>query len=141
MVEIISTFAWAVDETGLPVELDSIHYIKVQTASLTTGVGGIGEKSTEVNAVTRVFGENVPSGLRKIRAFLVNGEEIVLVEGRYVYPAALDNGGTIQVEAGENASVYINNMRANTRTLKTHRTKAWCALLCRKKKRNPSFII
>ena len=68
---------WAVDEDGLPVEISAIHYIKVQSASLTLSCGGIGEKSTEVNVVTPVIGSSSIVGVSEApTAISVDGDRL-----------------------------------------------------------------
>ena len=61
---------WAVDEDGMPVELDSVSYIRVATAS-SIYAGAIGEKSTEVSTVNRVT--NAAEEAVGVTAFLIVG--------------------------------------------------------------------
>ena len=110
--------AWAVDDQGLPVKLEEIHYIKAQTASLTLTVGGIGEKSTEVNGVTRArpnaeaVGESAPPA--KIS---VGGQDIFPRDGVFEYTVDRPLRGPfgVEVEASPESNVYINNLRATER--------------------------
>lgn len=107
---------WAVDETGMPVELDEIHYIKVQTASLTLSLGGIGEKSTEVNVVARATAGDTEVGVSAPPArILVAGAALPLEDGVYVYTADVKGAFNVTVEADAAANVYINNLRAASR--------------------------
>lgn len=71
---------WAVDEDGYPVKLDEIHYVKVQTASFIMA-GAIGEKSTEVNAVTRTIGEKTVGKTELPTSIKVGDKEIKLQQG------------------------------------------------------------
>lgn len=108
--------AWAVDEKGLPAALEEIHYIKVQTASLTLISGGIGEKSTEVNVVVPVTPGASAVGVSKPPVKIsVGGTSLPLKEGVYQYAAAVKGPFTMQVEADAAANVYINNLRASSR--------------------------
>ena len=109
---------WAVDANGMPVKLDSISYIRVATAS-SIYAGSIGEKSTEVSAVTRVVntGADAVGETSAPVSVLVNGTEVLLPENGGVQTVAFDMKEvteenktvlTIDVNAAEGASVYIN---------------------------------
>ena len=52
--------SWAVDSDGMPVHLDWVKYVKVQTATFIDG-GVFGEKSTEINGVNLACDENFTS--------------------------------------------------------------------------------
>jgi putative cell wall-binding protein len=127
--------AWAVDENGLPVQLDAVHYIRVQTASFIDG-GAIGEKSTEVNAVTRAKAESALVGKTEAPRIFVDGTEIQLTDGQYIYDAALANGGEVEVEAGD-ASVYINNKRAAGRTFESAPEKGVVRIIVQEGEKEP----
>lgn len=108
--------AWAVDKDGMPVKVEAIHYIKVQTASLTTQVSSIGEKSTEVNSVVRAIANDAPVGVSAPPVKLcVGGTELPLEEGVYEYSAVVKGPFTVEVEADAASNVYINNLRAASR--------------------------
>ena len=107
--------AWAVDEQGMPVRLEEIHYVKVQTAALTMTVGGIGEKSTEVNAVVRArSGETAAGKSAPPTKISIGGQEIPLRDGvfEYTLPQPIAGPFGVEVEASPEANVYINNLRA-----------------------------
>lgn len=109
--------SWAVDENGKQVQLDSIQYVKVATASHIDG-GAIGEKSTEVNAVHRVEAAEAVVGKTTAPAGIsVNGRTIKLAEGVYGYGAYFGEGAVkIDVDASDGTNVYINNAYGTTRT-------------------------
>ncbi|WP_455543444.1 InlB B-repeat-containing protein, partial [Intestinibacter sp.] len=106
---------WAVDENGYPVKLDEIHYVKVQTASFIMA-GAIGEKSTEVNAVTRTFGENEVGKTTAPTSITVGDKTIELQEGVNTYSVDFPENFDVTVNASENANIYINSQRGATRT-------------------------
>ncbi len=107
---------WAVDKSGLPVGISEIHYIKVQSASLTLGCGGIGEKSTEVNVVTPVMGNAVAVGVSTPPAQIsVAGVALSLKPDVYEYTAAVKGPFTVEVKTAAETNVYINNLRAFSR--------------------------
>ena len=55
---------WAVDSAGNYVELDAIHFVKVQTAVMAYG-GWLGEASTEITGAVDVEPDNGISGITK----------------------------------------------------------------------------
>ncbi len=107
---------WAVDGNGLPVELDSVNYIKIQTATVDYAIGGIGEKSTEVNVVTRAMGNSSAASVSAPpSAIVVDGVSLPLEAGVYEYTATARGAFTVEVDAGETSNIYINNLRSKTR--------------------------
>ena len=111
--------AWAVDGNGLPVELEEIHYIKIQSSMLSLNVGGIGEKSPEVNAVSRVMPAAKEVGASTApKKITVGGQTIALKDGVYEYTVdqAISGPFTVEVEAGEGTNVYIGSLRGESRT-------------------------
>jgi|GEM_PF-5537524 len=114
--------SWAIDEeTGAPVYLSEIYYVKIATASHIYA-GAIGEKSTEVQSITRatptannVGKTTAPSAIK------INGTPVSLTNGVYEYMAEFGNGSlTIAVEGTGGSNVYINN--ANNATTRTYTT-------------------
>ncbi|MDR1573725.1 MAG: hypothetical protein LBS24_05405 [Clostridiales Family XIII bacterium] len=108
--------AWAVDADGRPVALGDIHYVKVSTASFGTATGGTGEKSTEVNAVVRIEGDEAPVGASAAPASISVGDtELPLEEGVFEYAVSAKGGFSVRVDAPAGSNVYINNLRAAER--------------------------
>lgn len=111
--------SWAFDtETGLPVSLDSVQYVKVSTASHIYA-GAIGEKSTEVQkiyraeAVTEAVGKTAaPGGIR------VNKVAVALADGTYVYDGVTvpkTDAFVVSVTA-PGANVFINSFQGDEHT-------------------------
>lgn len=110
--------AWAVDSNGRPVKMDEIHYIKVQSSMLSLNVGGIGEKSPEVNSVTRIAAASSDVGVSAApKGITVAGQALELKDGVYEYKldSTISGPFTVSVDASENANVYIGNLRAGSR--------------------------
>ncbi|MBQ8813025.1 MAG: bacterial Ig-like domain-containing protein [Lachnospiraceae bacterium] len=113
---------WAVDEDGMPVELDSISYIRIATAS-SIYAGAIGEKSTEVTAVLRVTNaaEEAVGVTAAPTVITVNGTEITVPENGGTLAVAIDPVDTAETEetqtaaltvgvtAAEDSNIYIND--------------------------------
>lgn len=102
---------WAVDENGMPVELDEISYIKVTTAS-NIYAGAIGEKSTEVATVCRTS-DQAKAAVGKTEApasIQVNGAEVQKTKDQ-VFSASYDKGEkiTVNVDVPEGTNVYIDD--------------------------------
>ncbi len=105
--------AWAVGADGMPVALDSIHYIKVQTASDMIA-GAIGEKSTEVNVVARAVASDKDVGVTTApTSIMIDNNKIDLSDDKYVYNATVSGVFDVAVTAGNDDNVYINNKRAS----------------------------
>ena len=103
--------SWAVDAQGKPVKLDSISYIRVSTASFIYA-GAIGEKSTEVTAVTRTTNPAAEAvGVTAApTAITVNGQSVTVPENGGT--AGIAVAGTtmdVAVAACEGANIYINS--------------------------------
>lgn len=110
--------SWAVDEKGMPVELDSISYIRVSTAS-SIYAGAIGEKSTEVTTVNRITNpaEEAVGVTDAPISIMINGEEVSASSAGNVIPANTVEGEVkIDVEVPEGTHVYINNRYGASRT-------------------------
>ncbi len=105
--------SWAVDEKGLPVKLDYIKYVKVQTATFIDG-GAFGEKSTEINAVVLPVEGKYEQDKSEI-SIKVNNSEVKFDGNNYCKLDDLTKGAEIKVSA-ENSNVYINNERTTERT-------------------------
>lgn len=111
---------WAVDSEGNPVDVSDMkfHYVKVQTASFLNG-GAVGEKSTEVNGLVRVSDGEESKGETAAPEITVAGKTIALRTDENVYYATVKTGAEYDVTVtpdGDDANVYINNLRAETRT-------------------------
>ncbi len=104
--------SWAVDNNGMPVSLDWIKYVKVQTATFIDG-GAFGEKSTEINGVRIAQDEKFDSETVDTK-ITVNGQTAVFDSNNFCKLDNLDKGVDINVSA-EDANVYINNERTDRR--------------------------
>ncbi|MDR0852338.1 MAG: hypothetical protein LBN36_07570, partial [Clostridiales Family XIII bacterium] len=113
--------SWAIDAQGKPVELDEIHYIKVQTASHIYA-GAIGEKSTEVSAISPAVRLDTSVGVTGTPdAIKLNGIALALEDDVYIYNVPIDSieNVNISVEGTGAGMVYINNAKGASRTYAT----------------------
>lgn len=113
--------SWAVDKNGIGVELDSIKYVKVQTATLING-GVYGEKSTEIQGV--FIADESEKSVGKTKAptsITVDGKKIELREDKDCYEVSVDGEFDVSVES--EANVYINNAYGNSRHFKCEPAK------------------
>ncbi|MCL2284572.1 MAG: T9SS type A sorting domain-containing protein [Fibromonadales bacterium] len=110
--------SWAIDqESGKPVVLDEISYIKIQGASHIYG-GRIGEKSPEITAILRAAEGTADVGVTTApSAIKINGVALDLNNTNLYYTN--ENGGEISVEVESEATVFINNTRCTERTYET----------------------
>ena len=106
--------SWAVDANGMPVRLDSIKYIKVQTATFIDS-GAFGEKSTEISKVTLADDEDFINSRTDVE-ITVNGQKAVFDGNNFCKLEGLENGADIKV-AADGANVYINNERTSEKKL------------------------
>lgn len=112
--------SWAVNEQGFPANLETIRYVKVQTASFIDN-GAIGEKSTEVNVMRKAKKAEEPVGVTdapesiKIDGVAYDGADINPNEVMDVYVEGIFD---IIVDAPEDTNVYINSIRSHTAFLK-----------------------
>ena len=105
--------SWAVDENGNPVQLDEIHYIKVQTASFIDN-GAIGEKSTEVNTMRIAKPASSDVGTTAAPASIkIDGSAVDLTPDEVVN-VPVSGVFDIVVDAPEDANVYINSLKSHT---------------------------
>ena len=104
--------SWAVDSDGMPVHLDWIKYVKVQTATFIDG-GIFGEKSTEINGVNLAADEEFTNDTADVE-ITVNGQKVEFDSNNFAKLDNLGKGVNIKVKA-ENSNVYINNERTNTK--------------------------
>lgn len=106
--------SWAVDNDGNPVTLDEISYIKIYNPTLSYGTA-TGEKSPEIGKVMRAKpSENEVGKSTGLAALKVNGTDISLEEGRYVYEADVAGAGSFEIvptASDENANIYVSNQR------------------------------
>ncbi len=130
--------SWAVDADGNPVQLDSVKYVKIQTASHVDG-GAIGEKSTEVNAVKVV--EPGAAAVGKTAApvsITVNGRAVNLTEDTFTYGAYFGDGEvTVDVDVPEGVNVYINNAHGAQRTYETAPEKGIIRVIVQEGEKEP----
>lgn len=113
--------SWAVDKNGFGVELDSIKYVKVQTATFING-GAFGEKSTELQGLFVADESEESVGKTAAPASItVGGKKIELEDGKDYYEAAVDGEFDVSVEA--DANIYINNSYGNTRHFESETEK------------------
>lgn len=102
--------SWAVDGDGMPVRLDRIKYIKVQTATFIDS-GAFGEKSTEISKVTLADDEDFINSKANVE-ITVNGQKAVFDGNNFCKLQGLENGADIKV-AADSANVYINSERTS----------------------------
>lgn len=109
--------AWAVDANGNPVELNEVHYVKVQGASMIHATTTKAEKSTRVSSVAKAYDAETSVGTTAApTAITVNGKALELKENVYSYTVAAGEEFTVEVTAAEDDNVFINNARATSRT-------------------------
>ena len=110
---------WAVDADGMPVQLDSISYIRVSTAS-SIYAGIIGEKSTEVTAVYRTANtaEEAVGRTTAPTSVTVNGQEVSL-DAQVTDLTYTGKSLDVKVTAEEGANIYINGQNGAERTYET----------------------
>ncbi|MDR2355515.1 MAG: hypothetical protein LBE16_04895, partial [Clostridiales Family XIII bacterium] len=124
--------AWAVDENGLPADIDAIRYIKIQSTT----------ESPEVNVVSRAPEEASPVGLSAAPArILVDGAALPLKEGLYEYDAAVRGAFAVEVEAEAGANVYINNLRAASREFALTPGKGLIRVIVQEGKKEPRIYL
>ena len=112
--------AWAVDETGNPVDVSQkeFHYVKVVTAS-NLWAGMANEKSTEVDTVIRTTAQTAAVGMTDAPDSITisDGADetvVALKDGQQVYNVDLDDMKYVSIKVnGADASdnIYINNQR------------------------------
>ncbi|MEF9863350.1 MAG: DUF4430 domain-containing protein [Christensenellaceae bacterium] len=109
--------SWAVDSSGKAVKLDSINYVKVQTASH-IDAGMFGEKSTEVNAVKAAQSAAGDVGTTAAPSKItINGKEVKLQNNKMEYGAYFGAGEvTVDVSVPVGTNVYINKTYGNSYT-------------------------
>lgn len=142
---------WAVDEDGMPVELDSISYIRIATAS-SIWAGAIGEKSTEVTAVLRVTNtaEDTVGETARPTSVKVNGTEIDITDDEQVFEAVYDpeyrtgeeNDKVlkVEVEASEDANIYINDTYGASREYTVIPEKEIIRIIVQEGEKEPAII-
>lgn len=106
--------SWAVDENGIPVKLDWIKYVKVQTATFING-GAFGEKSTEINGVNLAVDEDFVNEKSNVEV-IVNGQKVNFDSSNFAKLENLGKGVDVKVNA-ENSNVYINNERTDSKIM------------------------
>ena len=129
--------SWAIDEDGVPVYLEEIHYVKISTASHIYS-GGIGEKSTEVGEVRRAESAGNEVGVTAAPGSIsINGKALDVSDGNYIYSADAGEGElTISVDAGS-ANVFINNQGGTSRTYDTAPTSGIIRVIVQEGEKEP----
>lgn len=112
--------SWAVDAEGMPVHLDWVKYVKVQTATFIDG-GIFGEKSTEINGVNLACDEDFTNDKADVE-ITVNGQKVEFDSNNFAKLDDLGKGVDVRV-AAENSNVYINNERTDTKIFAEAPTK------------------
>lgn len=102
--------SWAVDADGMPVHLDWVKYVKVQTATFIDG-GAFGEKSTEINCVNLASDEDFTNDKTNVE-ITVNGKKVEFDSNNFAKLDDLGKGVDVKVNA-ENSNIYINNERTD----------------------------
>ncbi len=112
--------SWAVDENGLPIDVDSleIHYVKIQAAWFTDATADIGEKSPEINMVRIAEPAQDSVGITDApQSITIDGKPVYLVNGQTVYNS-IPVSGPFFVDvttASENTNVIINSKYTTSR--------------------------
>jgi len=111
---------WAVDENGMPVDVDgkAFHYVKVVTAS-NIMAGNTNEKSTEVGSVERAEAQSEAVGVTDTPVGItISGSgkdvEVALKAEQQVYTADLGSMKYVSVKVNgtdTEDNIYINNIR------------------------------
>ena len=129
--------SWAVDADGLPVRLDSIKFVKVQTAAFING-GAFGEKSTEIQGIFRADENEAAAEKTPAPVFVkVGGKTLDLADGKYVYEADVD--GEFDVEVESEGNVYINNAYGGTRHFASKPEKGIIRVIVQSENRSPAI--
>ena len=102
--------SWAVDKDGMPIHLDWVKYVKVQTATFIDG-GAFGEKSTEINCVNLASDEDFTNDKTNVE-ITVNGKKVEFDSNSFAKLDDLGKGVDVKVNA-ENSNIYINNERTD----------------------------
>lgn len=129
--------AWAVDAQGNPVDLSraQIRYIKVQTASFKDG-GATGEKSTEVNVVTRTKAEGAPVGKTETPGSVAIGGTEVSFTGNTA-AATVSAPFSVNITAGDGANIYINSVRGASAAFQSVPTHKMLRIVVQEGKKEP----
>lgn len=132
---------WAVDEEGMPVELDSISYIRIATAS-SIYAGAIGEKSTEVSTVNRVTNTAAePVGQTAApTSITVGGVKVTETDDSNIFTYTCTDGEEFEVKvthASEDVNVYINNASGFSRTYNTAPEKGIIRIIVQEGEKEP----
>jgi len=90
--------AWAIDANGLPVELDSVDFIRVSSSYLGTSATDV--NGTVITSIVDVTGESKSVGESSdLQGLKVNGQELTLKEGVYVYELPLNGPQDVRIAA------------------------------------------
>ncbi|OBZ12590.1 S-layer homology domain-containing protein [Bacillus sp. FJAT-26390] len=110
--------SWAVDENGMPVNLESIDFIKVYTAVQIDG-GPFGEISTEVTSLQLHDADSAIEQTPSLSSITLAGiehgsgsKEVTIQDSVYVYKDIKVNADTIKVTANTTKKVdqlFVNN--------------------------------
>ena len=79
---------------------------------------------------------------KSAESIVVNGQEIEITDGKIGYDISALCGGeiTISVNADENSSVYINNLRSSKRTFEAAPDKGIIRVIVQDGEKNPQII-
>ncbi len=98
--------AWAVDKNGLPVELESVDFIRVSSSYLDAA----NADGTVITSIVDVTGESKNPGVSSdLQGLKINGEDFPLEEGVYSYKIPLDGAQDVKISASTfGANFYVN---------------------------------
>lgn len=109
--------SWAVDNNGLPVELDTVKYVKVVSANLLTG-SKYDDKGAVVTGIVKTASasSDIQNPTDEAVKICVDGNEIMPTDTENVYTAnPMNRNFTVTVSAPDGANVYINNQSGSER--------------------------
>jgi hypothetical protein len=99
--------AWAVDENGLPVELDSVSFIRVTSSYLSSTQADA--NGTVLTSIVDVTGEDTSVGESDLQSLKVNGQDFPLQDGVYTYELLLDGPQDVTISASTSGrNLYVN---------------------------------
>ncbi|MBN7774224.1 immunoglobulin-like domain-containing protein [Clostridium aminobutyricum] len=110
--------AWAVDENGNPVKINSAKYVKIYTAVLQDN-GVMGETSSEIAGILKAQSkENAVGKTEDLKEIIINGQTISLQSGQYQYVVDAANAKSLNVKATGTSTdnLFINNKRVASGT-------------------------
>lgn len=134
--------SWAVDESGNPVKLDWVQYVKVQTATF-TDAGIFGEKSTEISSVYVASPSKSEVGkTESVKSISINGNSVELQSGKVGYDVknlVSDGEFTVSVAADDNTNVYIDNSYTTQRSFSSLPQKGIIRIIAQSGEKEPEI--